>query len=46
MKRLYGENVINLLPVKDGFVFAVQQAAYDLSLIHILPNPVRNFFFY
>lgn len=33
MKRLYGENVINLLPVKDGFVFAVQQAAYDDKVV-------------
>ncbi len=33
MKRLYGENVINLLPVKDGFVFAIQQAAYDDKVV-------------
>ena len=33
MKRLYGENVIDFLPVKDGFVFAIQQAAYDEKVV-------------
>lgn len=33
MKRLYAENVIDILPVESGFIFAVQQAAYDDKLI-------------
>ncbi|HIZ17220.1 MAG TPA: hypothetical protein H9675_06605 [Firmicutes bacterium] len=33
MKRLYGENIIDLLPVNGGFVFAIQQAAYDDKVV-------------
>ena len=33
MKRLYGENIIDLLPVNGGFVFAIQQAAYEDKVV-------------
>lgn len=33
MKRLYGNGVIEIIPVDDGFVFAVQQSAYDDKIV-------------
>jgi len=33
VKRLYGNGVIEIIPVDDGFVFSMQQSAYDDKIV-------------